>query len=325
MTKNMQQLQNFFLPLPITEAARETAQKFTQQVEFCPKKAEQIRLNTLAVCAVNNYLNMMGIDTNISAGDSWNPVLRLCADIADLEVSGIGRLECRWVRSPAKQCDIPPEVLEDRVGYVVVQFDEALREATLLGFTPHAIAHLPIDELQPLEDLLAHLAQLKLKTAENQQQVVRLSQWFDRLFETEWQSVETILGQARANLAFSFRRSDTVTGGSGENREERIRRAKLIDLGMQLAGHAVALIVELRARSEQKVDILLQVHPAGSQIYLPPQLQLAVLDAAEQLFLEAQARKADNYIQLQFSGKPGEKFSVKVALGNVSITENFII
>lgn len=325
MTKNMDQIQNFYLPLPITEAARETAREFTHQVEFSPKKVEQVRLNTLAVCVVNNYLNMMGIGTDIAASDSWNPVLRLCADIADLEVPGIGRLECRWVRSPAEQCDIPPEVWEDRIGYVVVQFDEALREATLLGFTPRAIAQLPINQLQPLEDLLAHLGQLKLTTAANQQPIVQLNQWFNHVFETGWQGVETILGPARANLAFSFRRSDTAIGGTNENREDRIRRAKLIDLGMQLAGHAVALIVELRSLPEQKVDILLQVHPAGSQIYLPPQLQLAVLDATEQLFLEAQARKADNYIQLQFSGNPGENFSVKVALGNVSFIENFII
>ncbi|MBE9189959.1 DUF1822 family protein [Gloeocapsopsis crepidinum LEGE 06123] len=324
MPKDTKQIQGFALPLPITQIAQETAQKFVDQVQNFPDKVEKIKLNTLAVCIVDNYLQMMGIDTNITASDSWNPVLQLCADIADLEVSGLGRLECRWVRSPSVQCDVPPEVWEDRIGYVVVQFDEALREATLLGFTPRAIAQLAIDELQPLEDLLAHLNDLKL-AVENQQPVVQLSQWFDRVFEAGWQGIETILGPARTNLVFSFRRSDPVVGGANENREDRIRRAKLIDLGMQLAGHAVALIVELRSMSDQKMDILLQVHPTGSQMYLPPQLQLTVLDASEAVFLEAQARKADNYIQLQFSGKPGEKFSVRVALGSDSIIENFMI
>jgi len=323
MPKDTKQIQGFALPLPITQIAQETAQKFVDQVQDFPDKVEKIKLNTLAVCIVDNYLQMMGINTNITASDSWNPVLRLCADIADLEVSGLGRLECRWLRSPSMQCDLPPEVWEDRIGYVVVQFDETLREATLLGFTPKAIAQLPIDELQPLEDLLAHLNELRLKI--DQQPLVQLSQWFNQVFETEWQGIETILGSARANLAFSFRRSDPLVGGTNENREDRVRRAKLIDLGMQLAGHAVALIVELRSISDQKMDILLQVHPTGSQMYLPPQLQLTVLDASEAVFLEAQARKADNYIQLQFSGKPGEKFSVRVALGNDSIIENFMI
>lgn len=324
MAKNTNQLHDFSLALPITQTARETAKEFTTQVQFLLEKVEQVNLNTLAVCVVDDYLKMMGIDTNITASDSWNPVLRLCADIADLEVTEIGRLECRWVRSPADKCNIPPEVCEDRIGYVVVQFDESLHEATLLGFTPRAIAHLPINQLQPLEDLLAHLSELKL-AAERNPAMVELSQWFNGVFETGWQNIEAILGSARANLAFSFRRSDTLIGETNENREDRVRRAKVIDLGMQLAGHSVALIVELRLVSDQKIDILLQVHPTGSQIYLPPQLQLTVLDASEQLFLEAQARKADNYIQLQFSGKPGEKFSVKVTLASDSIMENFII
>ncbi|MUL35644.1 DUF1822 family protein [Gloeocapsopsis dulcis] len=324
MTENTKQIQGFALPLPITQVAQETAQEFTNEVQGFPDKVEKIKFNTLAVCIVDNYLQMMGINTNITAGDSWNPVLRLCADIADLEVTGVGRLECRWVRLPSVQCDIPPEVWEDRIGYVVVQFEETLREATLLGFTPKAIAQLPINALQPPEDLLAHLNELKL-AAENRQLVVQLSQWFNRVFETGWQGIETILGPARTNLVFSFRRSDPLVRETNKSREERVQRAKLIDLGMQLAGHAVALIVELRSVSDQKMDILLQVHPTGSQIYLPPQLQLTVLDASEAVFLEAQARKADNYIQLQFSGNPGEKFSVRVALGSDSMIENFMI
>jgi hypothetical protein len=41
--------------------------------------------------------------------------------------------------------------------------------------------------------------------------------------------------------------------------------------------------------------------------------------------LEAQARTTDNYIQLQFSGTPGELFSVKLALGDISFIEDFMI
>ena len=50
-----------------------------------------------------------------------------------------------------------------------------------------------------------------------------------------------------------------------------------------------------------------------------------MLDESGAIFLEAKARRADNYIQLQFSGSVGERFSVKVALGEVSMTENFVI
>jgi hypothetical protein len=41
--------------------------------------------------------------------------------------------------------------------------------------------------------------------------------------------------------------------------------------------------------------------------------------------LQVQARSDDNWIQLEFSGEPGERFSLKLALGDVSITEDFVI
>ncbi|NER96200.1 MAG: DUF1822 family protein, partial [Symploca sp. SIO1B1] len=40
---------------------------------------------------------------------------------------------------------------------------------------------------------------------------------------------------------------------------------------------------------------------------------------------EVTARQADIYIQLKLNGQPGEQFSVSVALGEGSITEDFVI
>lgn len=332
MNPKTQVIEEFSLPLPITKAARTIAQEFAAG-QPTAEKVEQVYLNTLAVCVVNDYLQMMSIPTDLTAGDSWNPVVRLAADIADLEVTGLGRLECRPMKVNEQTCYIAPEVWEDRIGYVIVQFDEILLEATLLGFVPTvATEHLLIAELQPLEKLLVHLSQLNYvepplgvrvaaQSATNNN-VINLSQWLQGVFDTSWQIAESLL-TPQSNLAFSFRRSDT---GEEFNRTQgSIRRAKLIDLGLQLAGNSIALIVELRQESNQKTDVLLQVHPTGSKIYLPQLLQLIVIDEYKAVFLEAQARSADNYIQLQFSGQPEERFSVKIALGDASITENFVI
>jgi len=330
MANSTSQTKDFSLSLPIIQAARRIAQEFAAG-QPTPQKAEQVRLNTLAVYVVNDYLQMMGIATDLTASDSWNPVMRLCVDVADLEVTRVGRLECRPIRTDQQTCYIPPEVWSDRIGYVVVQLDEPLREATVLGFAPTAaMEQLPISQLQPLEDLLDHLSQLMqpaadAKTVGSYKTLVNLSQWLQNVFETGWQTVEALWGTAEASLAFSFRRADSSRETDELHPEAGVRRAKLIDLGIQLAGNSVALIVELKPESSQKTGILLQVHPTGSQIHLPPLLQLIVLDETGGIFLEAQARSADNYIQLQFRGKPGEQFSVKVALGDVSITENFVI
>ena len=314
-----QEIEDFALSLPITQTAQHIAQQFANE-QPTPQKAEQVRLNTLAVYVMNDYLQMMGVPTNLEASDSWNPVLRLCADVADLEVTGVGRLECRPYHPSQPTCYVPPEVWSDRLGYVVVQIDEQAHEATVLGFTQQvATEDIPLRQLKPIDDLFECLYSAPEQTIR-----FNLSQWFTDIVEQGWETVESLLNPP-PELAYGFRsRSDSAIADSilGEG---STRRAKVIDLGMQLGGYAVALVVEIKPNSEQKVDIVLQVRPVGNQLYLPPLLQLIVLDENGLIFLDAQARTADNYIQLQFSGLPGEQFSVKVSLGDASVTEDFTI
>jgi hypothetical protein len=333
MTYSTHNAEEFALPLPISQQARRTAQQFAQQ-QPTPQKAHQVRLNTIAVAVVNDYLQLMGIDTDLADSDSWSPVMRLYADVADLQIRGAGRLECRPIYSTGNsdlRCPIPPEVWEDRVGYVVVSLDEALQEATLLGFVPTAaVEELAVSQLQPPEALLDHLdrvlhpmVQRFATTAERS--LVNLSQWFQQVFETGWQTAESLLNPAGMTPAFGFRGTPRSGTESVERREPAIRRAKLVDLGIQLARHPVALVVELNPNLNQSVEVCLQVYPTQSQMYLPPELTLSVLDQTGETFLEAQSREADNYIQLIFSGQPGERFSIQVALGDASVTEDFVI
>ncbi len=333
MTYNTNDIEELSLSLPITREARKTAQQFASE-QPTTQKAEQVRLNTLAVCVVNDYLEkILGIPTDLSKSDSWNPVVRLCADVADLEVIGVGRLECRPFRGLQQNCYIPPEVWSDRIGYVVVEIDESSEEATMLGFAQTAATEeLPLSQLRPIDDLIDRLnlqtqpiAPVSAVTSASvQNRRVNLSQWFTDVFETGWQTVEALLNPPELDLAFRFRSADSAVLVESERPDIGTRRGKLIDLGIQLADRPVALIVELTPE-DGKRNILLQVHPTGNHIYLPPLLQLTVLDESGLIFLEAQARSADNYIQLQFSGLPGEQFSVRVALGDASIVEDFIV
>ncbi len=103
-----------------------------------------------------------------------------------------------------------------------------------------------------------------------------------------------------------------------------VRRVKLVDLGMQVAGEAVALAVAIVPRA-MAMAVLLQVYPTGNTAYLPEDLQLIVLDESGQVLRQVTARPADIYIQLKLSGTTGERFSVRVALGESGLTENFVI
>lgn len=114
-----------------------------------------------------------------------------------------------------------------------------------------------------------------------------------------------------------------------------VRRVKLLDLGMQLAGEAVALAVALVPKANGKIGVLLQVYStdtetqdiANSQplMHLPSGLKLILLSETGETLREVTARNTDIYIQLKFSGETSEKFSVRVALEEASITEDFEI
>ncbi len=308
---------------PISPEARRRAEQFCRQ-QAKPQKGEQVRLNILSVSFVNSYLQCMGIETNLEASDSWNPVQETLLDVADLEVKNLGKLECRPVLEGTQVIYVPPEVESNRIGYLAVQISKSFREATLLGFVKKVSTDLlPISKLQSLErfheylEYLSHvkLAELTSPSISLGKTLVKLEQWFENVFSSGWLSVEALLGNRSANLALSLR----------STKEAGVLRAKLIDLGIQMTGQAVILVVAVTPQNGQEMDISVEVHPKKGQAYLPPNLQLMVLDNLGEAVMEAIARSANNHIQLQFSGSLEERFSVKVALGDVSVIENFVI
>ena len=306
------------IPLSITQAALRTAQQFAR-LQPTKEKQQQVYRNTLAVCVVNDYMQMMAIPTDLNASDSWNQTLRLAADVADLKLPQ-GHLECRAVTpeslhsSTTPICYMPPEVPDDRIGIVIVSLEPKLQQATLLGFSQTVeTTSLAISQLQTVDDFLEYLESLSPETAKTPI-VVRLSQWLNQQFETGWQSVESLLTSPTVELALNFRAARTTAA-----------RAKAIDLGSQLITQSVLLVVRLTATAATEMEIIVKVQPGNGQTYLPAQLELAVLDAEGASVMAARANSANKNMQVQFSGKPEEHFSVKVTLGNVSVIEQFVL
>ncbi|HEY9672047.1 MAG TPA: DUF1822 family protein [Waterburya sp.] len=308
---------------PISPRTRQLAEHWSKQ-HATQKKREQVFLNTLSVSFVNSYLQGMGFETDLEKSDSWNPLQQTLLDVADLEVKNLGKLECRPVWEGTQIIYVPPEVELNRIGYLAVQISQSFREATLLGFVKKVSTDsLPISQLQSLErfhEYLEYLSQAKLAelaypSISPGKTLVNLSRWFENNFELGWQEIEALLGSQPTNLAVNLRSAP----------EAGVERGKLIDLGIELTGEAVVLAVSLTPQNEQEMDINVEVHPTTGQTYLPPHLQLMVLDEEGEAVMEAQTRSANTYMQLQFSGSSGERFSVKVSLGDVSVSENFII
>ena len=313
------------IPIASPKNARQVAREFARQ-QPTPPKAERVYFNTLAVCAVNNYLRMMGIPTDPSAGDSWNPVVRLAADIADLEVTGLGRLECRPIKyagihpvQSIQSCYVPPEVLDDRIGYVVVLIDDEQQEATLLGFAKTAIAEqLALSELQSMDEFLEYMAFLESRV--HHKPLLNLSEWLQGAIAEGWEFLDKLMEPGVGTLAPALR-----AGTLGETRET-VKAAKLLDLGIELGGRGVTLLVALTPQGDGSVTVRMQLHPAPGETYLPANLELAILSESGEMLREVRSRSLDNFIQLPpFQGTPGEKFQIAIALDGTTLTEAFII
>lgn len=305
MTSSNKIIQEKSIPLPITSAALRMAQQFAHQ-QLTQEKKEQVYLNTLAVCVVNEYMQIMDIPCDLTASESWSPAMRLYANVADLKLPQLGHLECRPVRI-GTNCYIPPDVPDDRIGVVVVEIDEKLQQATLLGFTQTVRSgELSIEQLQPVDNLLEYLDRKERKEGE-----VTLSQWLQNIFDAGWLSVSEILAPKEPMLAFRYK--------------SKVTRAKRVNLGIDKRCQALALVVTLTPRTRVEIQIKMQVYPTDEQIYLPDDLAVKVLDEEETIVMSAHAKTANTHITLEFSVQVGERFSVKLELGDTDVTQNFVV
>ena len=138
-----------------------------------------------------------------------------------------------------------------------------------------------------------------------------LSQWLDEALTEGWQSIDRLINP-EANLARSTR--ENTLGAKG---------GKLIDLGVQIDRHLIALIVTA-IPEEEKVGVNIQLLPTGGDLALPPGLTVGLRSSADKVLQTVTARAHDSYIQLRpFRGKPGIRFTVEVTLDDVKVSEAF--
>jgi hypothetical protein len=144
---------------------------------------------------------------------------------------------------------------------------------------------------------------------------INISGWLQNEFETDWQNVEDILGTSKRNKDVRKLTSASI-----------IKRAKLLSFGESLDEKSVVLIVAIQAESHQQVSIWVQINPNINETYLPPSLQLTLFSDSGEILREMRSPTHANFMQLPLvKVQPGEKFSIGVALENVSFIEEFIV
>ena len=296
--------------VPLSFESHAIAQELVSEIHN-QEKRQQVYLNSLSVYTVNNYLCCMGFETDYSESDSRNPVAVQLMNVADLIVKDVGKLECIPILAETEVVEIPPEVWEDRVGYVFVELNDSLKEAKILGFIPKARDKVVLSQLDSLEDVLVYLTELEVvesKQDEITSHIISFRQWLDGIIDSSWQKLDELLKPQQLGLAFK--------------NELSITRGQKIDLGMHLDKISVALVMKVTSESDnEEVDILTQVYPVG-EMALPEGIKLIIGDETG-VGLEVVSRQDDNWIQSEFSAESGERFSITVIYGDSEVKKEF--
>jgi hypothetical protein len=178
--------------VPLSAEDRAQAQAFAQQ-QLSSDKAQRVYRNTLAVLAVNTYLQWQQFSTDLEAGDSWSPMNLIYEDAADLMITGLGKVECRPILNLDAPLLIPAEIWYERIAYVTVHLNQETTEARLLGFLPPSEPEDPprevsMSQLQSMDELMDYFERLELgqqvlseTIAESEQLQQRWSDLYEQL------------------------------------------------------------------------------------------------------------------------------------------------
>jgi hypothetical protein len=310
-------------PVPLGMSDFNFAREFSGQQKNTAK-ARQVLLNTLAVRAVGFYCcNLLSVETDFENSDSWDSSARILMDVADLEIKGLGKLECRPIRPGEKVCYVPPEVWEDRIAYVIVEIDEKRKMANILGFVKKVDAEqVSIEQLQPLEDLRDVFDSIWL-----QQRIEQIKR-IEKLLASDWLESEKVLTASGRSG-----RSRRISQSSLDSSAMLLNKGKLISID----GRDFALMVDIRQQENEqnKFKVSFELIPVGNIRSLPSGLEFALLAPSGKMLTSATAKQGDNWLtlppkpaildleKLEFARQNGKLYQVKITFNGKTHSESF--
>ena len=159
-----------------------------------------------------------------------------------------------------------------------------------------------------------------------EERATRLTAWLQGQVESAWQAIEVVLTPQQAASAWRSR-SDTEVASDRRNLNFDVSLAKVLAFGspaIRSPNSDLALIVGVTAISDTEIKVGVQIYPAGGSSRLPNETQVRLLDESGIEIGQASAAITQS-IQLQFRGRPGERFNVEVNCGDNTATELFEI
>ncbi len=236
-------------------------------------------------------------------------VVEVLEDQEQAEIRGFVRYDKlieqlqQLAESPSAEYRLPLSFLDEEIGH-------------LIGYVQHS--HPSLIPLPAIATQSATVTAAPAPTSEflsgGAELTTRLSQWLQGTLTEGWQTLDRLINP-EASLIWSSR---ATTSSSAE-----ARGGKLINLGMEIGRHPIALMMTVVPQDE-KVSINVQALPTGEDLFLPPGLKIALVSTSGKVLQEVAAREQDNYIQLRsFKGRAGTRFSIEVTLDDVKVSEVF--
>jgi Protein of unknown function (DUF1822) len=306
MTDKLSILQELAIPFPIPASFCRQARAYTSQY-FIQDVGRRIYCNTLAILVADAYLRLLGFETNLTKPERWNALRRLWSEANELELPGLGNLECRSIATGQQTVTLPPESLSDRIGYLFVEIASSEKLAMLLGFLPAFDSEPPdlevaIADLQSMDDLIDYLAEQEsssqVEIAETidltrefaETRITYLKNWLNNIYTADWEP------------------------------SMRDLRAVTCKKKIPLAGQVFEM--QLSVSQSHNESILVRVIVRGESASLPIGMQVSVPDESE-IYTETVNEAAD-LISIPLELSSGEKFWVELRLGESCCREYFI-
>ena len=137
----------------------------------------------------------------------------------------------------------------------------------------------------------------------------------------------TELIQTREDNNYEMRREAAVSLGKIDpfHPQAGARKVKNIDLGIELDGREIALVITIAPESKTEMQLHLRVYPMRTNL-LPANLHLTILDEASNIIDKNQSRPTDEYMQLNpLIVEGNSQFTVKVTLNGASFVQEFVL
>lgn len=298
-------LQDLAIPFPITASFRHQARAYAAQY-FIPNIQQRIYLHTLAVFVADAYFQILGFETNLNRPERWDVIKRLWSEANELELLGLGNLECCVIAREQEKIILPFDIVSNNIGYLFIEIADSEKEAVLMGFLPAFDTkheELQITDLQSMDDLIDSLSEketsLLVETAEideislefTEKKITYLRNWLNNIYEGDWQPATRDLRNATCKKNIS------------------------------LAGQIFKMQLSISQNNHDQL-IFVTVTIQGENTFLPMGMQVSVPDESD-IHTET-VNETGDLIKIPLELSPDEEFWVELRIGETFIREYFI-